>query len=312
MIKFKEILFLKSLNGVGKSAIYTKHWDALKNANGIDSLKEAVALNDHKLSQDNIEEAAKKAELLFNEITDYYDINVITVFDKAYPEKLNVMGKKRPLVLYVKGDPGVLNNPSIAVVGTRNPSGWSISVEEKLIKKILEISDRTIISGLAQGCDYIAHDTTVKENKTTIAVLPSGVNVITPPAHKQLAASIIETGGCIVSEYEPDVLSFKPFFVERDAIVAALSDVTLVVECGTKSGTMYTVEASCSYQRPVACYYPDDLNKGCYDGNDFIVNYKNAVKISNTNDLKKLLLSNPNLLDKSNSQESQEQLFLDL
>ena len=98
-----------------------------------------------------------------------------------------VMGDKRPLILYVKGDAKALSAPNIAVVGTRHPSEWSQKVEMRLVKKILELSDRVVVSGLALGCDKIAHETTVLEEKATIAVLPSGVNIITPASHKNLA-----------------------------------------------------------------------------------------------------------------------------
>ncbi len=98
--------------------------------------------------------------------------------------------------------------------------------------------------GLALGCDKIAHETAVNLGKKTIGVLPSGVNVITPAANKGLAERIIETGGCLISEYEPDAGVTKATYVERDAVIAALSDATVVIECGVRSGTMHTVDAA--------------------------------------------------------------------
>lgn len=116
------------------------------------------------------------------------------------------MAEKSRIVLYIKGNAKALTNPNIAVV----------------------------VSGLALGCDKIAHEATVDKGKATIAVLPSGVNIVTPASHKNLAKSILATGGCLISEYEPNVKANRSYFVERDAIVAALSDVTLIDKIAEK------------------------------------------------------------------------------
>ena len=157
------------------------------------------------------------------------------------------MAEKSRIVLYIKGNAKALTNPNIAVVGTRHPSEWSQKVEERLVKKILELSDRVVVSGLALGCDKIAHEATVDEGKAN-----------------------------------------RSYFVERDAIVAALSDVTFVVECDVKSGTMHTVDAASEYKRRLSCYYPPSMEMGGYAGNEFMVKTKKAIKVSDTGDLIKL------------------------
>lgn len=103
------------------------------------------------------------------------------------------------------------------------------------------------------GCDKIAHETTALAGKKIVAVLPSGVNVITPTSHKKLANSIIETRGCLLSEYEPNANVTRFTYVERDAVIAALSDATMVIECDVKSGTMHTVDAAEQMKRKLAC-----------------------------------------------------------
>lgn len=290
MNKLREILFLKSVKGIGKAKIYRKYWHYLEKGMNMDELEKSVASEESGLDVSDISSARETAERLYESLINEPDINIITAFDDEYPERLNVMGDKRPLILYVKGDTKALNAPNIAVVGTRHPSEWSQKVEMRLVKKILELSDRVIVSGLALGCDKIAHETTVLEGKATIAVLPSGVNIITPASHKNLAKSILQTGGCLVSEYEPNLKADKSFFVERDAIVAALSDITMVVQCDIKSGTMHTVDAAFKYKRTLSCYYPSNT-EGEYAGNEFMVKNKKAVKISDTVDLIKLFAS---------------------
>ena len=146
-------------------------------------------------------------------------------------------------------------------------------------------SQRVVVSGLALGCDKIAHQTTVEEGKITIAVLPSGVNVIKPDSNKNLAQNIIKTGGCLVSEYEPNKNVNRGSYVERDKIVAAFSDAIFVVEGGVKSGTMKTVKAANDYQKQIYSYLPDERPEGSYDGNEFILNeFDDSIRVENIED----------------------------
>lgn len=284
MEKFKELLFLNSIKRVGKAAIYGKYWDILVNAIDFDDLVNKMML---KVSEEKIKDAINKAEKIYNQVINTPEINVITVFDENYPEKLEIMENKRPLILYVKGNVEALSKPNIAVIGTRKPSKSSEKFEYDLVKNIVNNSDNVIVSGLALGCDKIAHQTTVDENKVTIAVLPSGVNVIKPASNKLLAEEIIKKGGCLISEYEPNKSVTKGSYIERDKIVAAFCDATFVVECGVESGTMHTVNAANEYERQIFAYLPDDLSKGDYSGNDFIVNNINAIKINNVDEFSK-------------------------
>lgn len=129
-------------------------------------------------------------------------------------------------------------------------------------KNIVSTSDKAVVSGLAFGCDKIAHQTTVDENKITVAVLPSGVDNVSPASNKNLAEKIIETGGCLISEYEPETKVRRGNYVERDRIVAAFSDAVFVVECGVESGTMHTVNFAKEYKRQIYSYLPDERPEG--------------------------------------------------
>lgn len=289
MNKFLELLFLKQLKGIGNVAINKKYAPLLKDKDGIDECVKLVEDTETKLSSLDIQMARETAEKKYREIFDTFEIEVITIFDDKYPNRLNDMGDKKPVILYAKGDADILNNKSIAVVGTRKPSSWSEKVEERLVQKILDISDFVIVSGLALGCDKIAHQTTLDSKAKTIAVLPSGVNVITPASHKKMAQDIIDNGGCLISEYEPKAKVTKSTYVERDAVVAALTNATMVIECGVKSGTMHTVDYAFDMKRALACYYIEDATKGQYDGNAYMIKIKKAAKVSDTNELEVFL-----------------------
>lgn len=281
MNKFKELLFLKNIKGLGKVKINNNYLELLEEFSDLDDLIAEIEYK-FKISLDKLENAKTNAEKIYDYVTNNPEINVITLFDENYPKKLLDMGSKKPLILYVKGNVEALSKPNIAVIGTRKPSNLSQIFEENLVKNILKSSDRVIVSGLALGCDKIAHQTTVDENQTTIAILPSGVDVIKPAKHKKLAQEIIDAGGCLVSEYEPNKSVFKSTYVERDQIVAAFSDATFVVECGVKSGTMHTVNAAKVFDRQIYAYLPDEIPNGLYDGNEFILeNIPSAIKVDN-------------------------------
>ena len=278
MIKLKEILFLKNLKKVGKATIYNKYWEKLEDCDALFDLADEVEKSG-KFPKDEIIKSMDHAERLYGEIADS-QIDVITVFDEKYPKKLDVMGNKKPLVLYLRGNIDALEKPNIAIIGTRKPSKSSQVFEKDLVKNIVNSTDRVVVSGLALGCDKIAHQTTVDENKITVAVLPGDVFKIKPPSHKKLAEDIINAGGCLISEYEPGVKVQKGNYIDRDKVVAALSDALFVVECGINSGTMHTVDFAKEYERPIYSYLPDERPEGSYDGNEYILkNYEDALKV---------------------------------
>lgn len=287
MKKFKEIVFLKNLKRVGNAAINGKYNKIIKESQDVDDLILKIQEIESKFSLEDLQEAKEKSEGVFNQIIKS-DIDVITVFDDNYPKKLEVMKNSKPAVLYVKGNIKILEKPNIAVIGTRKPSKLSQEFEENLVKNIVNTSDKVIVSGLALGCDKIAHETTVDENKITMAVLPSFVEDITPASNKKLAQKILDTGGCLISEYEPGTKVYKSNYVNRDKIVAAFCDSILVVECGEKSGTMHTVQAANKFERQIFAFLPDNLPKDSFGGNKLILTNKDAIKLEVVEDFVKI------------------------
>lgn len=295
MEKFLEILFFKQIKGIGNAAINKKYLNVIKEANGIDECINKVLEGQYKINTEFMLEAKEKALTKFKNITEQIDITVLTILDPEYPKRLNDLKNKRPPIIYAKGNINTLNEKSIAVVGTRTPSIWSQRIEEKLVKRIIELSGKVIVSGLALGCDKIAHESTIEMNGRTVAVLPSGVNVITPSAHKSLVQEILEHEGCIISEYEPDQKAKMSTYVARDGLIAALSNSTFVIECGMKSGTMHTVDAAVKMNRNVACYYTNENGKGDFTGNRSILEGKGATKVTRLEELKEYLLNIDNV-----------------
>ena len=278
MKKLKQLLFLKNIKGLGNVKINKTYLRLLDEFDDLDDLITEIEYN-FNIALDNLENAKIKAEDLYEKIANDSEMTAITLFDDEYPDKLLDLGDKKPLILYVRGNVDALKMANIAIIGTRKPSKPSQVFEENLTKSIVNSTDRVIVSGLALGCDKIAHKATVEEGKTTVAILPGDVYKIKPASHKRLAEEIIETGGCLVSEYEPGVNVRKGNYVERDRIVAAFCDATFVVECGVKSGTMHTVNFAREYGRPIYAYLPEERSEGSYDGNEFILENKNGILV---------------------------------
>lgn len=292
MNKFKEFLFLKQLRGMTNKKINELYLSSLKNINGINACKMLIKELEPNIKEKDLELAQKLAEEKFQEIMTDNEITVITVLDEKYPEKLHELKEKRPIIIYAKGNVEILKDNSIAVIGTRTPEEWSSKVETKLIQHILEKTQNTIISGLALGCDAIAHKIAAQLSGKTIAVLPAGVNQITPTSNTKLANFIIEAGGCLISEYEPNqkVAGNKKNYIERNALVAALSDAILVIECEERSGTISTVNVAEDLNRKILCFYPEESKLKEFEykkftGNKKILQYKNAIKLADKNDL---------------------------
>lgn len=289
MSKLFELLFISGLKGVGKKTIHRKYLSAVRRCEDINDLRCNYLPGIKAFTEKETDDALEKAKAEFDRIDSAANVDVVTILDEHYPDRLRSLEEKAPLILYMKGDTSSISLPSAAIVGTRKPSGYSVLVEQNLVSKIIELSGRVIISGLATGCDTIAHETALKAGGKTLAVLPSGVENVMPAQNRRLAAEIIENGGCLVSEYPIQAEAYRGTFIERDGLIAALSDLIVVIECGVKSGTMHTVNAAALLNKPIACFSPDDLSRGSYEGNLFMVRELNAISLNNTIDLERAL-----------------------
>ncbi len=277
--KLLMILFLQQLKGFGPVKINSKCGKFLRKASSLDEIAFAVK-DGSTFSQ--IPAAKSTALKLYDDISANDSIMAITVFDPEYPAAFQSLGDKKPPVVYVKGDISCLSKPSIAIVGTRNPTSGTVSMTQQIAKTISG-KGIPVISGLAEGCDTYAHIGALKQAGGTVAVLPSGFNKIYPKQNSGLATSIAEAG-CLLSEYTPDMVSSKFTFVRRDALIAALGKGTIVMECGLKSGTMHTADAAYEMHRPIGCYYPEGADES-FTGNQHIINTMGGFKISEGSDL---------------------------
>ena len=148
-----------------------------------------------------------------------------------------------PPSLWIRGDADVhvLGDPAVAIVGARACSGYGRSVARMLATESAR-AGAVVVSGLARGIDGEAHRGALAAGGRTIAVLGCGIDRDYPAAHAQLARSIVETAGLVVSEYEPGVEPAPWRFPARNRIIAGLARATVVVEARERSGALITAD----------------------------------------------------------------------
>ncbi|MDV5113967.1 DNA-processing protein DprA [Clostridium perfringens] len=139
--------------------------------------------------------------------SDNYEEGIISVYDESFPvinKKVKNKGDK-PYLLFYKGNLELLDdlNNNIAVIGLIDPDKNIAKRESDVVEKLID-NDLVIVSGLAAGCDSIAHKLCLEMGGKTIAVLPSQLNKIYPAENKKLAEDIVQKGGLLISEYYKD------------------------------------------------------------------------------------------------------------
>ena len=184
------------------------------------------------------------------------------ILDSDYPPMLREM-RDPPFLLFYRGNLEILKRKCVSVVGTRRACPSSLKAASDFSKAACDCGF-CVVSGLAFGIDAAAHKgSLLSENPATVALLPSGIDMITPQSHTKLAAKILERGGLIMSEYLPGTPSVQFRYVQRNRIVAALSPATLVIQAPAGSGAMITADFALDYNREVffhkQCFSPEAL-----------------------------------------------------
>lgn len=174
---------------------------------------------------------------------------VLSFADENYPASLLQLFDP-PVVLLGWGQPLVTHARHLAVVGSRRMTSYGRRITNELIAGLAS-SDVVIVSGLALGIDGEAHRAALANGLVTWAVLGSGFGHLYPPQHKELALSIVENGGTLLSEYWPDTKPEPHHFPARNRIIAALADAVLVVEADQKSGSLITVDHALDLGRDI-------------------------------------------------------------
>jgi DNA processing protein len=191
--------------------------------------------------------------------------HLVPFIDERYPRRLRQCGGA-PAVLYVTGEPAVLNEPQLSIVGSRNPTAAGRDTAFAFARE-LAACGLCITSGLAQGIDSAAHRGAMADRGVTIAVLGSGVDMVYPHTNQRLAREI-ETQGAVISEFPLGTPPKQKNFPRRNSIIAGLSLGTLVVEAALRSGSLITARLAGEHNREVFAIpgsIHNPLSRGCHE-----------------------------------------------
>ncbi len=144
----------------------------------------------------------------------------------------------------------LMQQPRIAVVGSRKVTPYGRGVTQALVS-FLASRGVVIVSGLALGVDSIAHQACLDAGGKTIAALPAGLERIYPTTHTNLAHNILKSGGALVTEYDEDMEPYPGNFLQRNRIIAALSEAVVVTEAAARSGSLNTANHALELGKPV-------------------------------------------------------------
>lgn len=187
--------------------------------------------------------------------------------DEVFPQRMRECGDA-PVMLYALGDTSAIHSRhSVAIVGTRHCTAYGADFTARLVADLAEAVDSlTIISGLAYGIDIKAHRAAMEAGVPTGAILAHGLNTIYPADHRNDARQIVRDGGFLATEYTSGGVIHRGNFLARNRLIAALADVTVVVESDIKGGAMSTARMASAYNREVMALpgrVNDTYSRGC-------------------------------------------------
>jgi DNA processing protein len=205
----------------------------------------------------------------------------------GYPRLLAAIYDPPPQ-LWIRGggDPAVLERPCLAVVGARSCSSYGRAVARSLARDAAA-AGVVVVSGLARGIDGEAHRGALDAGGVTAAVLGCGIDRDYPATHRELARSIIESGGLVLSEYEPGVEPAPWRFPARNRIISGLSQVTVVIEARERSGALITADFALEQGREVMAV-PGEITSALSAGSNGLLR-QGAGPVTRTQDVLEML-----------------------
>lgn len=230
----------------GGSAFWTREIDALGPIDVVSKLRRR-GYDPIKFEKTIEKVIATESSLVFAAISSSGS-EFITPEDSRWPSQLNDLAAL-PIGLVVRGSVDSLHGPSLAIVGTRNPTNYGVRMAGDFAAGFVD-REWAIVSGGAYGIDAAAHRGALVAEGVTIAVLAAGIDVNYPAGHARLFAEIADVGA-LVSEVMPSVRAVPSRFLTRNRLIAALSKSTLVVEAAFRSGSLRTARDAAELMRPV-------------------------------------------------------------
>lgn len=236
-------------------------------------------------------EALRRAEAEL-EYMDKHHIHAIGIDNAAYPTRL-AQCPDAPIVLYHTAGASLDCKKMLAIVGTRRITPYGRDLTQQLVADIAAAApDTVIVSGLAYGVDITAHRAALDNSLSTIGVVAHGLDTIYPSAHRKTAEEMCLNSGAVVTEYSSKTRPDPQNFVQRNRIIAGLTDATVVVESAKKGGSLITAELANDYNRDVFAF-PGRIGNPTSEGCNALIRDNKARLITSAADLMNLMKWTP-------------------
>ena len=213
------------------------------------------------------------------------NVELLFFTDNRYPSRLRQVNDS-PTMLYAKGNMDLENPKTVAIVGTRQSTAYGKECVENLVKDLVA-HEALVISGLAYGIDIHAHKQALKYHLPTVGVMGSGMDVIYPGAHRDVATKMMANGGLLTEHpfgTQPDAHNFPA----RNRIVAGLSDAIIIVEAAAKGGALITADIANSYNKDVFAF-PGNVKQSHSAGCNNLIKSNRAHLITSVRDLQYIM-----------------------
>jgi len=204
--------------------------------------------------------------------------------DSQFPARLHEL-YDAPSVVFIRGELLAAEPPAVAIVGTRKASSYGLRVARAIADSCAR-AGVSVVSGLALGIDGAAHEAALAAGGRTVAVLGTGTDVHYPRSHRALQERIA-SNGLLLSELAPGTTGHSGTFPRRNRLIAALADVTVVVEAGEGSGALITADCAIELGRTVACV-PNAIDVPSASGSNALLK-KHAEPVLSADDVLALL-----------------------
>ncbi len=192
-------------------------------------------------------------------------IRCLGLNDEDYPQRLKDCNDA-PVLLYYRGSANLNSQHIVSMVGTRQITNYGKDLCHSFVRDLKQVCpDALVVSGLAYGVDVNCHRAALEQGMETVGVLAHGLDQIYPRHHRETAKQMVDQGG-LLTEYMSNTVIDKRNFVQRNRIVAGVSDAVIVVESATKGGSLITAEIAQSYNRQVWAFPGrvfDTYSSGC-------------------------------------------------
>lgn len=316
-----NILTAKTYNGIGRAWI-------IKNLKGNESVETIVTLLNRDAKEDchiTVGDFENMSNIIKNKIKKLEGLidGAVAIGDDNFPPyRGKVKNSEQPIVIFYRGDLSLLNtnNKNVAVIGLLNPDRNTVIIEQEVVAELVK-NGTTIISGLALGCDSIAHKRALSSSGKTVAILPGPLNNILPATNKILAGEIVNKSGLLITEYYENAKSKMELggrYQERDRLQALFSNSIILSASysknnqGNDSGSRLAMGYALNYSIPRAVIYDPvtDATNPKYDLSRQLIKEDKEITIINRSNLassiKKIMSNKPNI---KNNQPGQLSLF---